>query len=736
MSVCLLLGCVSMAIGHDFEVDGIYYNYNDDGISVIVTAKDVNYSWLVYKDVVSVPEQVTYGGMTYTVTGVDDKAFYSCQSLKGVELPSSITVIGVNAFASCPKLQSVNLPSALTAIGDSAFLNDRSLSVVALGPNVTFIGRNAYTGCSGMVDISVDPGNPAYDSRESCNAIIQSSTSTLLYGCKNTTIPSTVTAIGDNAFLFGTAPSSLVIPGTIKSIGDDAFMYCSGLTDVTLTDGVERLGARAFSHCTSLMSMSFPASLSFIGAEAFSGCWSLIEIVVDEANPTYDSRGGCNALIESATGTLMLGCQNTVMPQGITAIGPSSFAWSRITAVNIPEGVTTIGDYAFDHCYYITELTLPSTLVSIGYSAFNGAYANLTTLTLPNSLTSLGGYAFACCSGLEHIDFGEGLQEIGDHAFFGCRGLTSLNLPNSLKSIGDDAFMECSGLTSFTLPAGVTHVGCAAFQACENLTRMSVAAGSETFDSREDCNGIIETATNTLVAGCVATVIPNTVTALDNGAFMECIGLSSIVIPPSVTAIGDHTFELCYYMDTIILPPHLQTIGKWAFAGCEKLVYMRIPSSVTMIDEGAFYDCPWLNYITLGRDLTFIGNRAFDGCNFITVACEAMEPPVIAGEDSFWHYGNFSDAMLKVPGPALERYRNADYWKLFPLIVVDGDLNGDGRVGMDDLTAMIGFLLGNEMTSMQLLTGDMNNDFELTMDDLTVLINRLLTEPHGPMPPR
>lgn len=513
---------------------------------------------------------------------------------------------------------------------------------------------------------------------------------------------------------------------TVTAIGDSAFWYCSGMTHITMPEGLRNIGDNAFSFCTMLTELSLPSTVTVIGSEAFAGCWNLCSVTVAAGNPVFDSREGCNALIESATGKLLLGCVNTVIPQGVTTIGQSSFAWSKITVVDIPEGVTAIEDYAFDHCDYISQLTLPSTLVTIGYSAFNGAYANLTELRLPDSLISVGGYAFANCNGLEQIDFGHGLQHIGNLAFFGCRGLAEVDLPESLLSIDDGAFMNCTGLTNFHVPASVTSIGSGIFQACENLSSVTVDADNATFDSREGCNAVIETATNTLVAGCAATTIPETVAVLGNGAFMECIGLETIAIPTSVTVIGDHTFEYCYDMDTITLPPQLQSIGRCAFAGCEQLVYMDIPSKVTSIMDSAFYDCPWLEHITLGRELSFIGHNAFDGCNFMTVSCEAMNPPMIAGEDSFWHYGSFSNAMLKVPAPAFERYRDADYWSLFPVIIGDGDLNNDGRVGIDDLTTMINCLLGSEMTSLQNLAADVNHDHRLTMDDLTILINWLL----------
>ena len=620
MLLALMLNVSFNAKCYDFELDGIYYSFNDDATTVSVAPPPYNWQ---YKDVVSIPGTVSHDGESLTVTAIGDSAFYSCSSLTGVEMPATVTVIGNYAFGRDYNLKRVNLPDGVTDIGDSAF------------------------------------------------------------------------------------------------------WYCSGLTAITLDEGVRSIGANAFSFCTRLTNLSLPSTVTVIGSEAFAGCWNLASITVDPENPVFNSREGCNALIESATGKLLLGCVNTVIPQGVTTIGQSSFAWSKITVVDIPEGVTAIEDYAFDHCDYISQLMLPSTLVTIGYSAFNGAYANLTELRLPDSLISVGGYAFANCSGLEYIDFGHGLQHIGNLAFFNCSGLTEVDLPESLLSIDGGAFMSCTGLTSFHVPASVTSIGSGIFQACENLLNVTVDVDNATFDSREGCNAVIETATNTLVAGCAATTIPETVTTLGNGAFMECIGLETIAIPTSVTVIGDHTFEYCYDMDTITLPPRLQSIGRCAFAGCEQLVYMTIPNTVTSILDSAFYDCPWLEHITLGRELTYIAHNAFDGCNFMTVSCMAMDPPVIAGEDSFWHYGSFSNAILKVSAPALERYRNADYWSLFPMIIGDGDLNNDGRVGMDDLTAMINCLLGCEMTSELSLAADVNHDYCLTIDDLTMLINWL-----------
>ena len=295
-----------------------------------------------------------------------------------------------------------------------------------------------------------------------------------------------------------------------------------------------------------------------------------------------------------------------------------------------------------------------------------------------------------------------------------------------MLSIADAAFLGCTGLTSVTIPASVNYIGGAVFQACENLTQLSVDPANTTFDSRDSCNAVIESASATLVAGCIATVIPGTVTALGRGSFCECIGLNTIAIPPSVVAIGDHAFDYCYNLDTISLPRGLVSIGNSAFAGCEKLVYMDIPDQVTAIGDSAFYDCPWLNYLCLGRELRHIGRAAFYGTNLITLSCKAMDPPVIADEDSFWHYGSFSDATLKVPAQALARYRNAEYWSLFPAIVGNGDVDGDGRISISDVTTLIDYLLNDDENASLTLAADVDNDYKISISDITFLIDLLL----------
>ena len=266
----------------------------------------------------------------------------------------------------------------------------------------------------------------------------------------------------------------------------------------------------------------------------------------------------------------------------------------------IPNSVTSIGDGAFRGCSGLTELTLPSSVTSIGESAFSGC-SGLTELTLPNSVTSIGNYAFSDCSGLEKITVDRGnkrydswgncnsiietgtntlivgcknsvipnsVRSIGDCAFYGCSGLTKLTLPNSVRSIGDGAFSGCSGLTELTLPNSVTRIGDCAFYGCSGLTelilpnsvrsigdiaftycsgleKITVESGNSCYDSRDNCNSIIDTEFNTLIVGCKNSVIPNSVTSIGYYAFYGCSGLTELTLPDSVASIGDGAFICC-----------------------------------------------------------------------------------------------------------------------------------------------------------------------------------------------
>lgn len=250
----------------------------------------------------------------------------------------------------------------------------------------------------------------------------------------------------------------------------------------------------------------------------FRGCPNLKSIVVEEGNKKYDSRENCNAIVETATNTLVCGTENSTFPSTVTAIGGSAFAETGLKNLVIPEGITSIQISAFEGCQNLESVVLPNSLKGMGYNVFRKS--GLTSIVIPEGITSLP-----------------------DGTFSECKNLESVTLPSTLKTI-ENAFSN-SGLTSIFIPKGVTSIYSTSFNYCGNLSTISVSDENTTYDSRNNCNAIIQTATNQIVRGTFNTIIPNTVTSIGDNAFNGINSLTSIVIPESVTSIGQQAFRLC-----------------------------------------------------------------------------------------------------------------------------------------------------------------------------------------------
>ena len=366
-------------------------------------------------DSVSYSFDSSTGTLTLSGTGAtsdydwQNSPFNGRSEIQKIVIDSGVTAIGNNIFRNCDELSSIDIPDSVTSIGTGAF-RYTGLTEFTLPKGVTNLGDFVFMGADKLTSLSVEEGNTVYDSRDNCKAIVKTAENKLLFGCNETVIPESITAIEKYAF-FG----------------------AKGITDIRISKNIAE-----------------------IGDDAFGSCSSVLSVTVDEENTVYDSRNGCNAIIESATDTLVFGCRNTVIPDGIKAIGTTAFdECSALSAITIPESVTAINDFAF----------------------------------------------------------------------YGC-GLTSVVIPAAVKEIGYGVFSGCSALKSITVDA-------------ENAV----------YDSRDNCNAIIETASNKLITGCPGSVVPKGTVSIRENAFEAFYTMKRISIPKSVEHIEDGAFTDCGLLD-------------------------------------------------------------------------------------------------------------------------------------------------------------------------------------------
>lgn len=313
-------------------------------------------------------------------------------------------------------------------------------------------------------------------------------------------------------------------------------------------------------------------------------------------------------------------------------------------------GVITFDDkinfvnYGFYGKDKLETITLPNTVQYIGPEAFDGC-VNLISINIPILCHSIYTNSFLNCTSLTSMDLSNSrVREIYRSAFEGCTGLTSVSFPSTLRTIQTSAFRGCTGLTSIFIPENVYDVNSQAFMGCSNLASISVDSNNSVYDSRNNCNAIIETATNVLVVGCKNTVIPSSVTEIGGSAFMDMTGLTSIVIPSSVTEIGSQ-----------------------AFSGCTSLSSVTIPSSVTEIGATAFLNTD-LTSVTIPSSVTNIGFQAFCNCRRLYEVIVNCQTPPTLGSSVFDN--NASGRLIKVPANKVSTYQGANGWSTYASSIV------------------------------------------------------------------
>ena len=571
----------------------------------------------------------------------------------------SVTIIQSYAFNSCPSLNSVVIPNSVITVGDFAFALSPALTSVTIGSCLAKLSFGMFTQSSGLTSV---------------------------------TIPNTVTTIDDYAFKLCTGLTSVVIPNSVTSIGNWVFQDCSNLSSITFSENLTHVGFYSFDGTPWLDSQ--PDGPLYIGKV-------LNKIKGDDyfyEKREFEIKDGTVSISEDA----FLNCFG-------------------LTSVIIPNSVTTIEEYAFDNCRDLESVTIPNSVTFVGEKAFVDTpfYDNM-----PDGLIYFNSVCYKYKGEMPEnteIDIKEGTTCITDYAFDGCSGLTSVNIPEGVTYIGGWAFRNCSSLTSLVIPSSVTALG-SAFPGCSGLESIVIKEGNTVYDSRENCNAIIVTASNHLIKGCKNSFIPNSVTFLESSAFAGCAGLTSIVIPSSVKTINASVFSNCTDLSSVTFENGLQKLYSSVFSGCKNLTSILIPQSVNFIAWNTFMNNGITSYkvdpdnktydsrdncnaiietstntvvagnentiiplsvteigsdafryksmetVIIPKSITAISHRAYGNCNELKdVFCYAEKVPET--QPTAFYQLDLANLTLHVPATSIEDYKAAEPWNQFGNIV-------------------------------------------------------------------
>lgn len=470
----VVLSSVLSASAYDFVQDGIYYNIN--GNELTVTKDKSTYS--SYTGDVVIPDTVVYNGVTYTVTAIESLAFRHCYQMPSITLPNTLKTIGDSAFIYCYGLKSFYVPKSVSSIGYATL-----------------------SACNDLTSLIVDPENPYYDSRDSCNAIIETSTDKLVQGGGPTVIPNGVKIIGRQAFDYCRAMKNIVLPNSVKKIETRAF-FLADFDSFTFNDSLEVIEPRAFLTCEGMFggNVRLPKTITYIGPWAFALCNLQYISMVNDSNSPYYSTGNC--IIERATKTLVVGSRYTYIPYGVEvkAIGEAAFAGNiNATDLRMPRGITEIGPYAFFKTFKAYEINIPEGVTTIGNYAFSecGAWS----LSIPSTLKNIGRGVFQSCSGLSSVTIPETVETIDYRAFEGCTKLNTLTIGSGVTQIGEEAFTGCNALTTITCNGEVPPVmlsdNCFTSTAYENATLYVPSASLNTYKNTDYWNLFFQAYGNT-----------------------------------------------------------------------------------------------------------------------------------------------------------------------------------------------------------------------------------------------
>ncbi len=618
---------------------------------------------------ITVPDSVTYIGdsafygsttlkniiLSDSLTRIGNYEFYGCESLTSVTIPKSVTRIGDYSFYGCNSLTSIEIPVGVISIGNSAFKNCTILTNINIPNNVTYIGDSVFYGCTCLTNIAVPNRVTSIDRY-------------LFYGCEsltNITIPENVKNIGDYAFYGCESLTSITIPDSVTSIGWRAFENCTGLTSITIPDSVTSISYYAFYGCIKLSSITMPESITNIGEDAFNNTeyyndlsnWENDVLYIGKnliraktsISSSYSIKEGTKIIADNAFESCIK-LSSITMPESITNIGEDAFNntgyyndlsnWennvlyigkylieaktSVSSSCSIKEGTKIIADNAFEGCYSLICVKIPSSVTIIGKYAFDscsrldttyyaGSYTDWLKVNIDSNNSALIAnivfeynsarpyYSDKCGKGLTYRFYytDEELLISGTGDMYNWSGylktpwyselslIRNIIIEDGVTSIGDYAFSNCTELKSLKIPDSLISIGNYAFYCCRNITNLT---------------------------------LPDSLKSIGNYAFYCCGNITNLTFPDSLKSIGNYAFYCCHNLTSILLPDSLTSISDYVFYGCTGLTSIKIPESVTIIGDSAFYSCEYLTNVTIPYSVRQIGNEAFRDCYRITTA--------------------------------------------------------------------------------------------------------------------